>query len=91
VCSTANSAAFGRDGRPSFERVCRRVLQRDTAVSVTLIVFDVLELGGEPTLRLPYGERRAILESLEFGRGCHVCPRFDDGQALWASCSRAPA
>ena len=45
---------------------------------------DVLELDGQPTLRLPYRERRVILESLEFSRICHVCPRFDDGRALWA-------
>jgi ATP-dependent DNA ligase len=49
----AEFVAFGGDGRPSFERVCRRMLQRDTAVPVALILFDVLELDGEATLRLP--------------------------------------
>src|SRR5689334_23268216 len=40
--------SLDRDGRPSFERVCRRMLVRDETVPVTLVVFDVLELDGEP-------------------------------------------
>jgi bifunctional non-homologous end joining protein LigD len=37
----------------------------------------------------PYRERRAVLELLELGPGCHVCPRFEDGEALWESvCER---
>jgi ATP-dependent DNA ligase len=40
-------------------------------------------------MRQPYRERRANLELLEFGIGCHLCPRFDDGEALWESvCGR---
>lgn len=36
-----------------------------------------------------YRERRAILELLSLGSGCHVSPRFDDGAALWDSvCER---
>ncbi len=77
--------AFGNDGRPSFERICRRILQRDSSVPVTLIVFDLLELDGEPTLRLPYRERRETLEGLTLPPGSHLCSRFDDGAALWAS------
>jgi bifunctional non-homologous end joining protein LigD len=42
--------SLDRDGRPSFERVCRRMLTRDATVPVTLVVFDVLELDGEPTM-----------------------------------------
>jgi ATP-dependent DNA ligase len=26
-----------------------------------------------------------MLESLAFAPGCHICPRFDDGPALWVS------
>jgi bifunctional non-homologous end joining protein LigD len=49
----------------------------------------VLEIEGLSTLHQPYSERREILELLHFGPGCHVCPRFDDGPALWESvCSR---
>jgi len=77
--------AFGNDRLPSFERVCLRMLQRDPSVPVSLVLFDVLELDGEPTLRLPYLDRRELLESLTFGLGCHVCPRFDNGEALWQS------
>lgn len=75
--------AFGSDGMPSFHRLCRRMLQRDQTVAVGLVLFDVLGLDGEPTLRLPYLERRELLEALSFGMGCHVSPRFDDGVALW--------
>jgi ATP-dependent DNA ligase len=49
----------------------------------------VLEVEGLSTMREPYRERRAILELLDFGFGCHVCPRFEDGAALWESvCER---
>jgi bifunctional non-homologous end joining protein LigD len=77
--------AFDTDGRPSFHRVCARMLHRDASVPVALILFDVLELNGAPTLRLPYRERHELLESLTFGNGCHLCPRFEDGTALWRS------
>jgi bifunctional non-homologous end joining protein LigD len=77
--------AFGRDRLPSFERIRRRMLQRDRSVPVALVLFDVLALDGEPVDRLPYLERRAILESLSFCPGVQVCPRFDDGQALWSA------
>ena len=41
------------------------------------------------TANSPYGERRETLELLEFGPGCHVCPRCRDGEALWESvCER---
>jgi bifunctional non-homologous end joining protein LigD len=40
-------------------------------------------------MRQPYEERREILELFHFGRGCHLCPRFEDGEALWQSvCER---
>lgn len=61
------------------------MLNRDASVPVALILFDVLELDGEPTLGLPYLERRELLESLTFGSGCHLSPRFEDGAALWRS------
>jgi bifunctional non-homologous end joining protein LigD len=58
-------------------------------IPVALILFDVLELEGLPTMHQPYRERREILELLSFGNGCHVSPRFDDGAALWESvCER---
>jgi len=32
--------AFGNDGKPSFDRICRRILQRDRSVPVALVGFD---------------------------------------------------
>ena len=40
-------------------------------------------------MRQPYRERREILELLDFAAGCHVCPRFEDGETRWESvCER---
>ena len=75
--------SLDRDGRPSFERVSRRMLMRGGSISVSLVLFDVLELEGEDTMRLPYRRRHELLESLDFGEACEVCPRFDNGAALW--------
>jgi bifunctional non-homologous end joining protein LigD len=49
------------------------------------MAFDVLALNGEPTLRLPYAERHALLEELLLGdaNGVEVVESFEDGQALW--------
>jgi bifunctional non-homologous end joining protein LigD len=66
--------AFGDDGLPSFDRLSRRILHGETSIPVTLVVFDVLEVEGLSTMREPYRERRAILELLDFGFGCYVCP-----------------
>jgi hypothetical protein len=75
--------SLDRHGHPSFERVSRRMLTRDGSVSVSLVVFDLLELDGEDRMRLPYRRRRELLEALDFAIVCEVCPRFDDGDALW--------
>jgi bifunctional non-homologous end joining protein LigD len=81
--------AFGDDGLPSFERLSRRILHGDISIPVAIVLFDVLEVEGLSTMRQPYRERREILELLHFGDGCHVSPRFDDGEALWESvCER---
>jgi ATP-dependent DNA ligase len=68
---------------PSFQRICGRILQRDESISVALVIFDVLEHNGETTIQFPYRRRRELLESLDFAGGCQLCPRFDDGAALW--------
>src|SRR4051812_3987627 len=52
--------AIGNDGKPSFPRVCARMLNRDDSVPAALVLFDVLELNGESTMRLPYQERREL-------------------------------
>jgi ATP-dependent DNA ligase len=43
----------------------------------------VLEFDAEDTMRLPYRERRELLESLDFAGVCEFGPRFDDCAALW--------
>jgi bifunctional non-homologous end joining protein LigD len=56
---------LGTDGRPDFSwlrrRLARSVAHRHPAM---LEVFDVLHVDGESTRRLPYSERRALLEDL---------------------------
>lgn len=63
------------DGRPSFERLQRRMhvprpprrLLR--SVPVRYVVFDLLELDGMSLLDLPYVRRRALLQDLELDAG----------------------
>jgi bifunctional non-homologous end joining protein LigD len=65
--------AFDESGKPSFERLQRRInvgsdaavrrLVRDVPVSYA--IFDLLWLDGHSTLGLPYHERRRLLEALE--------------------------
>ena len=45
--------AFGNDGKPSFHRLCQRMLNRQQGIAVALVVFDVLALDEEPTIALP--------------------------------------
>ena len=64
--------AFDDAGRPSFQRLQRRMHVRDAdqvrrlrdEVPVTYVAFDLLVVDGEPLLGLPYAERRARLEAL---------------------------
>jgi len=76
--------AFGDDGKPSFPRLCERMLHGNDEIPVMFIAFDVLHAGGEDTLRLPYHRRRAMLDALDF-RGDHwsTCSSDEDGDALW--------
>ena len=61
---------FGADGRPDFHKLRRRLSAGDarSAASLaieqpaTLIVFDLLHLGGHATRALPNARRRALLE-----------------------------
>jgi bifunctional non-homologous end joining protein LigD len=54
-----------------------------------LVLFDVLELDGEPQIDLPLEERRRRLEQAVdlSGGGIVLSPQFDDGQALLAAAS----
>jgi bifunctional non-homologous end joining protein LigD len=76
--------AFGDDGKPSFPRLCQRMLHGHDAIPVMFIAFDILHAHGKSTLRRPYRERRAILEALEF-QGDHwsTGSSDEDGEALW--------
>jgi bifunctional non-homologous end joining protein LigD len=60
------------------------MLHRPGRASVTYFVFDVLAIDGEPTMRLPYRDRRRRLEELDLDgpawRTNHV---FDDGGTLF--------
>ena len=63
---------FDHEGLPDFERLRSRlraraggaVMAARVTAPATLIVFDVLHLAGRSTRRLPYRERRALVESL---------------------------
>jgi ATP-dependent DNA ligase len=52
---------------------------RVESVSVSLVVFDALELNAEPTMRLPYRRRRELLRRSSSGGICETGPRFEDG------------
>jgi bifunctional non-homologous end joining protein LigD len=64
--------AVGDDGMPSFRRLQDRMhvkdpaeaARRSTTSPVSFIAFDLLHLNGNDTLRLPYSDRRSLLESL---------------------------
>ncbi len=51
---------------------------------IVLVLFDLLEVDGEPLVELPLEERRARLERVLDPRagGVLVSPQFDDGEAL---------
>ncbi len=64
--------ALDDSGRPSFERLqarmhvgdARRARQLADSTPVAYMAFDVLRLHGRSTLKLPYTERRQLLEEL---------------------------
>ncbi|MGH2915861.1 MAG: DNA ligase D [Solirubrobacteraceae bacterium] len=64
--------AFGQDGRPSFERLQRRmhvtsssaVRRLAASTPVVYAIFDLLHLDGRGLISLPYAQRRERLEAL---------------------------
>jgi bifunctional non-homologous end joining protein LigD len=59
------------------------LLNHDTGIPITYCIFDVLEHNGELTLRLPYRERRQLLDSLHMnGPNWQTAPSFPDADAL---------
>ncbi|HUE28008.1 MAG TPA: DNA polymerase ligase N-terminal domain-containing protein, partial [Solirubrobacteraceae bacterium] len=79
--------AFDEQGKPSFERLQRRMhvrsqsgVRRLTAsVPVVYAIFDVLYLDGRSLMELPYTERRARLEQLELGGSAWRVPASQPG------------
>jgi bifunctional non-homologous end joining protein LigD len=79
-----------RSGEPYFPNVCRRVLNGDRSVPLTLMVFDLLRLDGEDMTPRPYSERRDLLDALDLNGPSWATPEaFTDGAALYtAVCER---
>ncbi len=84
------------DGRPSFARLQHRfgvtdppaALQREHPAH--LVVFDLLELDGRPTLELPYLDRRALLTSIvEPADGLSVPPHLEGTGTEWLDLARS--
>jgi bifunctional non-homologous end joining protein LigD len=84
--------AFDDSGRPSFERLQRRmhvtapasVKRLSASMPVVYAIFDLLYLDGRSLIELPYEERRAQLEGLELGGPAWRVPaaHAGDGERL---------
>ncbi|PZR52222.1 ATP-dependent DNA ligase [Xylanimonas oleitrophica] len=75
--------ALDAQGRPDFRR-----LQRRTG-AVDLMVFDVLQVGSRSLVRVPWEERRQVLEKVvEAAAPVHVPPVFDGDLDAAMSTSR---
>ncbi len=75
--------ALDREGRADFQALQSRMglahapgraARAAATVPVHLVLFDVLHLGGRSLLRLPYAERRAVLEDLGLEGGFWSTP-----------------
>jgi bifunctional non-homologous end joining protein LigD len=80
--------AFDAEGRPSFERLQRRmhvtapgaVRRLAASTPVVYAIFDLLYLDGRALMALPYEQRRARLEGLELGGPAWRVPAVHSGQ-----------
>lgn len=77
-----------RTGRPSFQRLQRRMHVRSPAaqlradVPIQLLLFDVLWLDGDPVYERPQAERRQVLEGLALdGPAWHTSPLIPPARA----------
>lgn len=71
----------GRD--PYVPALCRRMLNGDTSIRITYVIFDLLGLDGTDLTQRPCAERRSLLEQLDVeGPYWNVTEVFDDGCAL---------
>ena len=75
-----------KDGVPYFPALCRRMLNGDTPIRLTYLIFDLLGLDGTELKQRPYSERRSLLEQLGLeGAYWKITEAFDDGHALYAA------
>jgi bifunctional non-homologous end joining protein LigD len=80
--------AFGDDGRPSFERLQRRmhvtspnaVRRLSRSTPVVYAIFDLLYLDGHDMMGLPYQQRRQRLEELGLGGPAWRVPAAHPGR-----------
>ena len=80
--------AFGDDGRPSFERLQRRinvssasaVRRLSASTPVVYAIFDLLYLDGHSLMALPYEERRKHLDGLGLGGPAWRVPAVHPGR-----------
>jgi bifunctional non-homologous end joining protein LigD len=87
--------ALDARGRPSFGRLQGRMhvssrseaVRRAAEIPVAYIVFDLLRLGGHDVTKLPWLERRRLLEQLvdDLPPGVDLAPVHDDGPGLLAA------
>jgi bifunctional non-homologous end joining protein LigD len=84
--------ALDERGRPSFERLQRRmglndpgeIVRQAAAVPIAYMLFDVVYLVDRLTAAAPYTDRRALLEALELEGSYWQTPgyRVDDGDVM---------
>jgi bifunctional non-homologous end joining protein LigD len=80
--------AFDEQGRPSFERLQRRmhvsspaaVRRLAASMPVVYAIFDLIYLDGHLLTELPYTERRARLEALDLGGSAWRVPAAHPGE-----------
>lgn len=80
--------AFDEHGRPSFERLQRRMhmahpdIRLVRQVPVHYVVFDLLYLNGHLLYDLPYADRRSVLDDLELAAGPIEAPPYLPGSEI---------
>jgi len=81
---TANWSRSATTAGPTSRAVCERLLNGHTGIALVYVVFDVLELDGQPTTHMPFQWRRQLLQGLEpHDRHWQTSAVFDDGEALF--------
>lgn len=91
--------ALDEKGRPSFEQIQQRmgltsdseVRRKMKDVPVTYMIFDLVWLDGHPLLKVPYAERRTMLEKLKLAGASWQTPPYEKGggQAMLDASLRA--